>query len=179
MDESEAEVALDFRDAPHSSSPARFRATTSANCRPKWSSISFARLPSPWARHCTSRSAARTRITWSKRASRPWAARCGRLSGATARTCPQPRGYCDAASRLSTAAERISPRYCSAFERLGVAAELTTDADVIGAAGHVLLPGVGAARDAMTRLDDAKLVDVIRGAHAAGARHLPGYAIAV
>ncbi len=50
----------------------------------------------------------------------------------------------------------------SAFERLGVAADLTTDADVIGAASHVLLPGVGAARDAMTRLNDAKLVPVIK-----------------
>ena len=50
-----------------------------------------------------------------------------------------------------------------AFERLGVAAELTTDAATIQAARHVLLPGVGAARDAMQRLIDAQLVDVIRG----------------
>jgi glutamine amidotransferase len=50
----------------------------------------------------------------------------------------------------------------SALERLGVCATLTRDADVIRAAGHVLLPGVGAAKDAMARLQDAQLVDVIR-----------------
>ncbi len=50
-----------------------------------------------------------------------------------------------------------------AFERLGVAAELTTDSATIRAAGRVLLPGVGAARDAMQRLAAANLVDVIRG----------------
>ena len=49
-----------------------------------------------------------------------------------------------------------------AFRRLGVDAELTRDADVIRAARRVLLPGVGAARDAMLRLQDARLVDVIR-----------------
>ena len=50
-----------------------------------------------------------------------------------------------------------------AFERLGVTAELTTDAATIRGASRVLLPGVGAARDAMQRLQDANLVDVIRG----------------
>ena len=50
-----------------------------------------------------------------------------------------------------------------AFERLGVDAELTTDPGTIKEAGHVLLPGVGAARDAMERLSEAQLVDVIRG----------------
>lgn len=50
-----------------------------------------------------------------------------------------------------------------AFERLGVVAELTTDSRTIRAADRVLLPGVGAARDAMQRLIDADLVDVIRG----------------
>jgi glutamine amidotransferase len=49
-----------------------------------------------------------------------------------------------------------------AFERLGVEATLTTAAAVIRAAEHVVLPGVGAARDAMQRLQDAALVDVIR-----------------
>ena len=49
-----------------------------------------------------------------------------------------------------------------AFERLDVAAELTTDADLIRAAPRVVLPGVGAARDAMQRLRDAQLVDVVR-----------------
>lgn len=50
----------------------------------------------------------------------------------------------------------------SAFERQGVTAEVTADADSIRNASHVLLPGVGAARDAMTRLHKANLVDVIR-----------------
>lgn len=49
-----------------------------------------------------------------------------------------------------------------AFERLGVEAELTIDADRIRHAQRVLLPGVGAARDAMQRLRDGGLVDVIR-----------------
>jgi glutamine amidotransferase len=49
-----------------------------------------------------------------------------------------------------------------AFERQDVAAQLTTDADTIRSADRVVLPGVGAARDAMQRLQDAQLVDVIR-----------------
>lgn len=49
-----------------------------------------------------------------------------------------------------------------AFERLGVDAELTTDASLIRSAERVLLPGVGAAKDAMQRLRDAGLVDVVR-----------------
>jgi len=49
-----------------------------------------------------------------------------------------------------------------AFERLGVDAELTTDAATIRTAERVLLPGVGAARDAMDRLRKADLIDVIR-----------------
>lgn len=50
-----------------------------------------------------------------------------------------------------------------AFERLGTAAELTTDAERIRSARRVVLPGVGAARDAMYRLREAGLVDIIRG----------------
>ena len=49
-----------------------------------------------------------------------------------------------------------------AFERLGVGAELTIDPRMILGAERVVLPGVGAARDAMQRLRDAGLVDVIR-----------------
>ncbi len=49
-----------------------------------------------------------------------------------------------------------------AFERLGVTADLTTDANTIRNAERVLLPGVGAAKDAMQRLRQADLVDVIR-----------------
>ena len=49
-----------------------------------------------------------------------------------------------------------------AFARLQIDATLTSDANVIQSADRVLLPGVGAAKNAMTRLDDAGLVDVIR-----------------
>ena len=49
-----------------------------------------------------------------------------------------------------------------ALARLGVDANLTTDPAVINQADRVILPGVGAAKDAMQRLRDARLVDVIR-----------------
>jgi glutamine amidotransferase len=50
-----------------------------------------------------------------------------------------------------------------AFERLQTEAILTSDADLINDAERVVLPGVGAAKDAMDRLTDAGLVDVIKG----------------
>jgi len=49
-----------------------------------------------------------------------------------------------------------------AFDRLQARAVLTSDADEIRNAERVLLPGVGAAKDAMTRLTNAGLLDVIR-----------------
>lgn len=49
-----------------------------------------------------------------------------------------------------------------ALKRLKTTATLTTDAELISAADRVILPGVGAARDAMTRLRDGQLIDVIR-----------------
>lgn len=48
-----------------------------------------------------------------------------------------------------------------ALARLGVQGELTTDAGRIRAAERVILPGVGAARDAMTRLRASGLDEVI------------------
>lgn len=60
----------------------------------------------------------------------------------------------------SGGANIASLRY--AFERLGVVAELTADAGEIRAADRVILPGVGAAKDAMTRLSNARLIDVIK-----------------
>ena len=48
------------------------------------------------------------------------------------------------------------------FQRLGKQATLTRDAQAIRSAARVVLPGVGAARDAMDRLRDYRLVDVIR-----------------
>lgn len=50
-----------------------------------------------------------------------------------------------------------------AVERLGIAAELTTDPQRLRDASHVILPGVGAAADCMARLRQAGLVDTIRG----------------
>lgn len=50
-----------------------------------------------------------------------------------------------------------------AFDRLETSATLTTDADTIRSAERVVLPGVGAARNAMQRLRDNNLIDVIRG----------------
>jgi glutamine amidotransferase len=50
-----------------------------------------------------------------------------------------------------------------ALKRLDADAVLTTDAAVIAQAPRVILPGVGAARDAMQRLRDAGLIDTIRG----------------
>jgi glutamine amidotransferase len=50
-----------------------------------------------------------------------------------------------------------------ALARLGFAATLTRDAGTIRSASHVLLPGVGAAEDAMARLRGAGLDAVIPG----------------
>lgn len=49
-----------------------------------------------------------------------------------------------------------------AFKRLHTDATLTTDAGLIKSADRVILPGVGAACDAMRRLRDSRLIDVIR-----------------
>lgn len=49
-----------------------------------------------------------------------------------------------------------------AIQRLGIESDLTTDPARLQAASHVLLPGVGAASDCMSRLQRAGLVDTIR-----------------
>ena len=54
-----------------------------------------------------------------------------------------------------------SVRY--ALQRLGTDAELTSDAQRIRSASHVILPGVGAAGPGMRMLREAGLVDVLRG----------------
>lgn len=59
----------------------------------------------------------------------------------------------------SGGANLASLRY--ALQRLGAAAEVTTDFARIERASHVLLPGVGAAFDAMSRLAAAGLADRI------------------
>jgi glutamine amidotransferase len=50
-----------------------------------------------------------------------------------------------------------------ALSRLGCAADLTVDPDTITRASHVILPGVGAAEDAMSRLRNTNLVSLIAG----------------
>ena len=50
-----------------------------------------------------------------------------------------------------------------ALERLGVEGVLAADPDKIARATHVILPGVGAARDAMDKLQARELVECIRG----------------
>ena len=50
-----------------------------------------------------------------------------------------------------------------ALRRLGCDAPVSEDPQLIAAASHVILPGVGAARNAMDRLRAAGLTDVIRG----------------
>ena len=48
-----------------------------------------------------------------------------------------------------------------ALERLGVSSRLASDANELRAASRVILPGVGAATDAMARLRSLELTDVI------------------
>lgn len=54
-----------------------------------------------------------------------------------------------------------SVRY--ALQRLGVEAQLSTDADEIRAADKLILPGVGAAAPGMARLRELGLVELLRG----------------
>jgi len=54
-----------------------------------------------------------------------------------------------------------SVRY--ALQRLGVDAPLSSDAEEIRTATHVILPGVGAAAPGMARLRESRLVEVVRG----------------
>jgi glutamine amidotransferase len=55
-----------------------------------------------------------------------------------------------------------------ALERLGTEAVITSDAQQIAQADKVILPGVGAFRDAIQALHDHQLVDVIRDTASAG-----------
>lgn len=48
-----------------------------------------------------------------------------------------------------------------AFERLGIEAPVTEDPERVRAASHVILPGVGAARDGMERLRRAGIAEVV------------------
>ncbi len=48
------------------------------------------------------------------------------------------------------------------LKRLGVTAQLSTDADVIKKSSHIILPGVGSAGSVMQRLKQFSLIEVIR-----------------
>ena len=50
-----------------------------------------------------------------------------------------------------------------ALGRIGCNAPLTADAELIRGASHVFLPGVGAAADAMRRLEERGLAELVRG----------------
>ncbi len=50
-----------------------------------------------------------------------------------------------------------------AFDRLGIAIELSADPDRITVADHVLLPGVGAAAAGMSCLQQAEIIDCLSG----------------
>ena len=50
------------------------------------------------------------------------------------------------------------------FERVGTSAEIVTTADEIRRADKVVLPGVGAFRDAIAHLRDQNLVEAVKGA---------------
>jgi imidazole glycerol phosphate synthase glutamine amidotransferase subunit len=50
----------------------------------------------------------------------------------------------------------------AAFERLGIATELTSDPETVASASHVVLPGVGSFGAAMTELNRASLVAPVR-----------------
>lgn len=60
----------------------------------------------------------------------------------------------------SGGANIASLRY--ATDRLGIDSTITTDAQTLRKATHVILPGVGAAADCMERLRSANLVETIR-----------------
>lgn len=47
------------------------------------------------------------------------------------------------------------------FKKIGVASRITGDAELIEAAGKILLPGVGAFDTAMTRINESGLLDVL------------------
>ena len=85
--------------------------------------------------------------------------RCGRRFAARAASCRAPRAAAVSARDIvivaSGGANIASLQF--ALERLGVAAEVSADPQRIRRASHVILPGVGAAADAMARLRSSGL----------------------
>jgi len=70
MDEADVEVSIDLGGRPFLVFEGRFPRERSASCRPSSYRTSSARSPRRWAPRSTSGCAARTRITWSRSASR-------------------------------------------------------------------------------------------------------------
>lgn len=64
---------------------------------------------------------------------------------------------------VDTGCANISSVYC-AFKRLGVEAKVSRDLGEIKNAGKLLLPGVGAARQAMSNLQQRDLIDTLKAA---------------
>jgi imidazole glycerol-phosphate synthase subunit HisH len=60
-----------------------------------------------------------------------------------------------------------------AFEKVGAAAEISSDPARVKAAGKVVLPGVGAFQDAIAKLRETGLADAVTG-HIAAGKHLFG-----
>ena len=56
----------------------------------------------------------------------------------------------------------------SSFAAIGVEAVVTSDKDVLSAADHVILPGVGAFGDAARKLGESGLFDFIKELAASG-----------
>ena len=56
----------------------------------------------------------------------------------------------------------------SSFAAIGAEAVITSDPDVIRAADRILLPGVGAYRDAAQKLRDSGMGDLVREQAASG-----------
>src|SRR5262245_12345237 len=71
-------------------------ATKLASFRRNWYRTSFVHWQRVWARRSTSKSRARIRITWLRRASRDWAVRFARLSELKARNCLLARAFSNA-----------------------------------------------------------------------------------
>ena len=156
-------MALDLSGRPYFVWDGRFNRERSATCRPSWCRISSAPCATPWAPRCTCgerrEHAPHGRILLQGR--RPGA--CARPFAATAASCRAPRAPCErsATSSSSPAAARTSPRFSSRSSGSSVRAELSADPHRIRGASHVILPGVGAAPDAMARLRSSGLDTLI------------------
>src|SRR5699024_9527983 len=74
---------------------------------------------------------------------------------------PLPRGCCKMIAIIDYGMGNLYS-VSRALERMGYSSQITSDPDDIRRADGVILPGVGAFRDAMIELKQLGLVDVIR-----------------